>query len=136
VLQFQIDRRGGLAPYLQLVQQVEQAIRLGTLVPGDQLPTAKSVVAALGINPNTVLKAYRELEHRGLVDARPGVGTFVRTGAPMASMPEHPRLRSRLASWMLSARAAGLAEDDVQALVTSALRDVYDDSSLSTVDVS
>ncbi len=135
MLQFQIDRRGGLAPYLQLVQQVEQAIRLGTLVPGDQLPTAKSVVAALGINPNTVLKAYRELEHRGLVDARPGVGTFVRAGAPMASMPEHSRLRSRLSSWMLSARAAGLAEDDVQALVSSALREVYDDS-LSTVDVS
>jgi GntR family transcriptional regulator len=136
VLQFQIDRRGGLAPYLQLVQQVEQAMRLGSLVPGDQLPTAKSVVAALGINPNTVLKAYRELEHRGLVDARPGVGTFVRAGAPMASMPEQPRLRSRLSTWMLSARAAGLAEDDVQALVTSALREVYDDSTRSTVDVS
>jgi GntR family transcriptional regulator len=136
VLQFQIDRRGGLAPYLQLVQQVEQAMRLGTLVPGDQLPTAKSVVAALGINPNTVLKAYRELEHRGLVDARPGVGTFVRAGAPMGSMPEHPRLRSRLTSWMLSARAAGLAQDDVHALVTSALREAYDDSPLSTVDVS
>jgi GntR family transcriptional regulator len=136
VLQFQIDRRAGLAPYLQLVQQVEQAMRLGALLPGDQLPTAKSVVAALGINPNTVLKAYRELEHRGLVDARPGVGTFVRAGAPMASMPEQPRLRSRLASWMLAARAAGLAEDDVQALVTSALREVYDDSVKSTVDVS
>ena len=136
MLRFQIDRRAGLAPYLQLVQQVEQAMRLGALVPGDQLPTAKSVVSALGINPNTVLKAYRELEHRGLVDARPGVGTFVRAGAPMASMPEQPRLRSRLASWMLAARAAGLAEDDVQALVTSALREVYDDSARSTVDVS
>ena len=133
MLQFQIDRRSGLAPYLQLVQQVEQAMRLGTLVSGDQLPTAKSVVAALGINPNTVLKAYRELEHRGLVDARPGVGTFVRAGAPMGSIPEQPRLRSRLASWMLSARAAGLAEADVHALVTSALREVYDES---TVDVS
>ena len=136
MLQFQIDRRAGLAPYLQLVQQVEQAMRLGALLPGDQLPTAKSVVTAIGINPNTVLKAYRELEHRGLVDARPGVGTFVRAGAPMASMPEQPRLRSRLASWMLAARSAGLAEDDVQALVTSALREVYDNSVKSTVDVS
>src|SRR5439155_1562526 len=77
VIEFHLDARSGVAPYLQIVQQVRQALRLGTLSVGDQLPTVKDVVAALAINPNTVLKAYRELEYEGLAAARPGVGTFV-----------------------------------------------------------
>jgi GntR family transcriptional regulator len=125
VIEFYVDRRAGVAPYLQLVQQVEQAVRLGLLVPGDQLPTAKAVVAALGVNPNTVLKAYRELELAGLVEARQGVGTFVLASVPRATVPDHPRLRTRLATWMADARAAGLTVEDVQALVASTLRDVY-----------
>jgi len=128
VLQFQIDRRGGLAPYLQLVQQVEQAIRLGTLVPGDQLPTAKSVVAALGINPNTVLKAYRELERDGLVAARPGVGTFVTRTLADSSLAAHEPLRRDLATWLSKARTAGLDDDSIEALFTSTFRAVTEQS--------
>ena len=76
-IELHLDSRSGVSPYLQIVQQVRQALRLGLLREGDQLPTVKDVVARLAINPNTVLKAYRELEHAGLVGARPGVGTFV-----------------------------------------------------------
>src|SRR5215510_11833413 len=74
---FRLDPGSGVPTYLQLVQQVEHALRLGYLGPGDQLPTVKEVVSSLAINPNTVLKAYRELEHRGLAAGRPGQGTFV-----------------------------------------------------------
>ena len=77
LIEFHLDAGSGLSPYLQLVRQVRHALRLGLLREGDQLPTVKDVVASLAINPNTVLKAYRELEHEGLVAARPGVGTFV-----------------------------------------------------------
>ena len=125
VLDFHLDRRAGLPPYQQLIQQVQQAVRLGTLVPGDQLPTARSVVAALGINPNTVLKAYRELEHAGVVEMRAGVGTFVLASAPPATVTEHPRLRTRLATWMLAAQQAGLAPGDVRALFEATLTDTY-----------
>ena len=76
MIAYRLDTRSGLAPYLQLVQQTKDALRLGVLHPGDQLPTVKEVVASIAINPNTVLKAYRELEREGLVEGRPGVGTF------------------------------------------------------------
>ncbi len=59
MFEFYLDRRSGVAPYLQLVHQVEQALRLGLLQPGDQLPTMREVVGKLAINPNTVFKAYR-----------------------------------------------------------------------------
>ena len=72
MIEFHLDGRSGVSPYLQLVQQVRRALRLGLLSEGDQLPTVKDVVGQLAINPNTVLKAYRELEHDGLVAARPG----------------------------------------------------------------
>ena len=125
MLEFHLDRRSGLPPYQQLMRQVEQAVRLGVLVPGDQLPTAKSVVATLGINPNTVLKAYRELEHAGVVAMRAGVGTFVLATAPRAAVAEHPRLRTRLATWMLAAQEAGLGPNDLRALFESTLADTY-----------
>ena len=63
---FRLDPASGVPTYLQLVHQVEQALRLGYLARGDQLPRVKDVVGTLAINPNTVLKAYRELEHRGI----------------------------------------------------------------------
>jgi GntR family transcriptional regulator len=75
VIEFHLDSRPGVAPYQQLVQQVRHALRLGLLHEGDQLPTVKDVVGQLAINPNTVLNAYRELEHQGLVSALPGIGT-------------------------------------------------------------
>ena len=96
MIEFSLDGRSGVSPYLQLVQQVRQALRLGLLREGDQLPTVKDVVASLAINPNTVLKAYRELEHEGLVAARPGVGTFVTRTLTDASLAAHGPLRRDL----------------------------------------
>src|ERR671912_2087224 len=99
MIEFHLDGRSGLSPYLQLVRQVRQALRLGLLCEGDQLPTVKEVVARLAINPNTVLKAYRELEHEGLVAARPGIGTFVTRSLVGASLAAHAPLRRDLERW-------------------------------------
>jgi GntR family transcriptional regulator len=122
VIEFHLDGRSGLSPYQQLVQQVRHALRLGLLDEGDQLPKVKDVVAGLAINPNTVLKAYRELEHDGLVAARPGVGTFVKAtlgGAPVAVLGP---LRQDLSRWLAKARKAGLDEESIEALLMSTFR--------------
>ncbi|MFI0898378.1 GntR family transcriptional regulator [Streptomyces sp. NPDC020983] len=123
---FRIDRRSGVASYLQIVQQVQQALRLGLLAPGDRLPTAKAVVEATALNPNTVLKAYRELESQGLVESRRRHGTFVTgtLGASAASAARSP-VREELAAAVAHARAAGLERDDVAALLTTVLDDLY-----------
>jgi GntR family transcriptional regulator len=96
MIEFHLDTRSGVAPYLQLVHQVRRALKLGLLHEGDQLPTVKEVVARIAINPNTVLKAYRELEHDGLVAARPGVGTFVTKTLTDPSLAAHGPLRQDL----------------------------------------
>ncbi|MEU9580553.1 GntR family transcriptional regulator [Streptomyces chilikensis] len=124
MVEYRIDRRSGVATYLQIVQQTKHALRLGLLEPGDRLPTAREVVAATAINPNTVLKAYRELEREGLVEARRGLGTFVRRSLGPATADSAP-LRDDLAAWAERARASGLERDDVSALVTSVLDDLY-----------
>src|SRR6476661_9234675 len=111
MIEFSLDTRSGVAPYLQVVHQVRRALRLGLLHEGDQLPTVKDVVGRLAINPNTVLKAYRELEHDGLVAARPGVGTFVTRSLAGAGMASHEPLRRELRRWLTKARTAGLDED-------------------------
>src|SRR6478735_7062919 len=116
VIEFSLDGRSGVSPYLQVVQQVRQAMRLGLLREGDQLPTVKDVVARLAINPNTVLKAYRELEHAGLVAARPGVGTFVTRSLTDASLAAHGPLRQDLRRWLAEARLAGLDDESIEAL--------------------
>jgi GntR family transcriptional regulator len=123
VIEFSLDGRSGVSPYLQVVQQVRQAMRLGLLRQGDQLPTVKDVVARLAINPNTVLKAYRELEREGLVAARPGVGTFVTRTLTDASLAAHEPLRKDLQRWLAKARLAGLDEESIDALFTSTFRD-------------
>jgi GntR family transcriptional regulator len=124
MIEFHLDTRSGLSPYQQLVQQVRHALRLGLLSEGDQLPKVKDVVASLAINPNTVLKAYRELEHDGLVSARPGVGTFVTAtlngGASFAVLGP---LRQDLRRWLGKARKAGLDEESIEALLMSTFRD-------------
>src|SRR5581483_10922212 len=107
---------------MQLIQQVRHAMRLGLLAVGDQLPTVKEVVARVAINPNTVLKAYRELEYEGLVAARPGVGTFVTRTLGDDSVAAHGPLREELRRWLAKARAAGLAEESIEALFTSTFR--------------
>ena len=122
MIEFHLDRTAGVATYLQLVHQVKQALRLGLLRPGDQLPTAKEVVAQLGINPNTVLKAYRDLEREGLVAPRPGQGTFVQQSLVSPSLAGTDRLQHALASWVHDARAAGLTAEDMTALFDRALR--------------
>jgi len=108
--------------YLQLVQQVEHALRLGYLEPGDQLPKVRDVVASLAINPNTVLKAYRELETKGLAAGRPGQGTFVQATLTQLALPELTALRRSLIDWLAIAETAGLDEDGIAALFTSVLR--------------
>jgi GntR family transcriptional regulator len=113
---FTLNPGSGVPPYLQVVQQVEQALRMGQLQPGDQLPTVKQVVAEVAINPNTVLKAYRELEHDGLVAARPGRGTFVTKTLSDPSLAAHGPLRLELGRWLDKALAAGLDEESIEAL--------------------
>src|SRR6266542_6541617 len=120
---YRLDTRSGLAPYLQLVQQTKDAMRLGLLHPGDQLPTVKEVVGSLAINPNTVLKAYRELEREGLVEGRPGVGTFVLKGLDGPPPHAHALLRRSLLRWLRSARDAGLDQESVEALFDSTFRE-------------
>jgi GntR family transcriptional regulator len=123
VIEFHLDSRSGVSPYLQLIQQVRQALRLGLLSAGDQLPTVKDVVARLAINPNTVLKAYRELEYEGLVSARAGVGTFVtRSLADDDSLAAHAPLRKDLERWLASARRSGLNEESIEALFADTFR--------------
>jgi GntR family transcriptional regulator len=122
VIEFHLDARSGVSPYLQIVQQVRQALRLGFLAEGDQLPTVKDVVGRLAINPNTVFKAYRELEHEGLVAARPGVGTFVTGTLSDASLAAHGPLRAELAGWLGRARTAGLDDESIEALFADTFR--------------
>jgi GntR family transcriptional regulator len=122
-IEFRLDPASGVPTYLQLVQQVEHALRLGYLVPGDQLPKVRDVVTSLTINPNTVLKAYRELETKGLAAGRPGQGTFIQATLTQVALPELTALRRPLLSWLVSADAAGLDEDGIVALFTSVLRD-------------
>ena len=124
-IEFRLDAASGVPTYLQLVQQVEHALRLGYLKPGDQLPKVRDVVTSLTINPNTVLKAYRELETKGLAAGRPGQGTFVQATLSQIALPELTALRRTLLGWLGSADAAGLDEDGIVALFTSALRDFF-----------
>lgn len=120
---FRLDPASGVPTYLQLVQQVEHALRLGILERGDRLPKVREVVAALAINPNTVLKAYKELETKGLTSGRPGQGTFIDGAVAQSTLPELAVLRRSLRAWFEQADAAGLDEDGIVALVTSSLRD-------------
>src|SRR5580698_8955189 len=108
MIDFRLDTTSGVATYLQLVQQVRQALQLGILEPGDQLPTAQQVVAKLAINPNTVLKAYRDLEREGLVRPRPGQGTFVIGSLARTDPVAQARFLASMTDWLRSARSAGL----------------------------
>jgi GntR family transcriptional regulator len=125
MIEFHLNPTSGVATYLQLVQQVHQALRLGLLEPGDRLPTAAQVVASLAINPNTVLKAYRDLEREGLVRARPGLGTFIVGNLPRTDPREQHRFRRLLDEWLAKARAAGLTPDEIEAIYRTAFRDSF-----------
>jgi len=131
MIEFHLDPTSGVATYLQLVQQVHQALRLGLLEPGDQLPTAQQVVASLAINPNTVLKAYRDLERDGLVRARPGLGTFVVGRLPRTDPQAQGRFRRSMTEWLRKARPAGLTQDEIEAIYRTATRDAYADEEIA-----
>jgi GntR family transcriptional regulator len=122
VIRFRLDAKSGVPPYMQLVQQVTHALRMGILEVGDQLPTVKDVVGSIVINPNTVLKAYRELEHAGWVQGRPGVGTFVTRVPPGPPAGAHITLSRSLARWVEKARATGLDDDAIAAMVRATLQ--------------
>jgi GntR family transcriptional regulator len=116
VIEFRLNGNSGVSPYQQIVQQVRSALRLGRLRVGDQLPTVKEVVGKIAINPNTVLKAYRELEHEGLVAARPGIGTFVVNSFDETTYAAQRPLRRSLEVWIEKARRAGLDDESIEAL--------------------
>ncbi len=120
---FTLDALSGVPTYLQLVQQVEQALRLGYLEPGDQLPKVREVVADLAINPNTVLKAYRELESKGLTAGRPGQGTFINGTVNRVDLAGLTGLRRSLLAWLSEAEVVGLDREGIVALLSSTLRD-------------
>jgi GntR family transcriptional regulator len=127
VIEFHLEARSGVAPYLQIVQQVRQALLLGLLSEGDKLPTVKEVVGKIAINPNTVSKAYRELEHLGLAAAKPGVGTFITRSLGQASLAEHAPLQQELRAWLARARAAGVADAGIEALFRSTFRETVEE---------
>jgi GntR family transcriptional regulator len=125
MIEFQLDTASGVATYLQLIQQVRQALQLGLLEPGDQLPTAQQVVARLAINPNTVLKAYRDLEREGLVRPRPGQGTFVIGTLARTDPSTQAQFMASMTKWLSSARSAGLSPDDIEAIYRTAYRNYF-----------
>ncbi|MGH9171960.1 MAG: GntR family transcriptional regulator [Acidimicrobiales bacterium] len=122
MIEFYLDTKSGISPYLQLVQQVRRALKLGVLREGDQLPTVREVVAHVAINPNTVSKAYRELEYAGLVAARAGVGTFVTATTNAEALAPLGPLSHDLQQWLLRARAAGLDDEAIEALFRATFR--------------
>jgi len=122
MIRFRVDGRSGMPPYQQIVQQVRQALRMGVLSVGDQLPSVREVVAATAVNPNTVLKAYRDLERDGVVEARAGHGTFVRSLLPGPPPGTHARLGRGLAAWVREAHAAGLDDEAIESLLRAALQ--------------
>jgi GntR family transcriptional regulator len=131
---FHLDMGANVAPYVQLVQQVKHALRLGALRDGDQLPTVREVAAQLAINPNTVLRAYRELERDGILASRQGLGTFVRHSLPDASMASYVALRKSLARWLRAARADGLDDDSIAALFATTLTETAHETESAELD--
>jgi GntR family transcriptional regulator len=123
-IEFRLNPSSGVPTYLQIVQQVEQALRLGYLVTGDRLPKVKEVVASLAVNPNTVLKAYRELEHKGLAAGRPGQGTFIEGTLEVVPLKDLQALKRGLTRWLSEATEAGLDDEGITALVATALHDL------------
>ena len=123
-INFRLDVKSGVPTYLQLVHQVEHALRLGYLQLGDQLPRVKDVVGSLSINPNTVIKAYADLEGKGIAVGRPGRGTFIVAEPKTIGLAQLTTLRqSLLRGWLAEAGGAGLDENDIVALFTSTLQE-------------
>lgn len=118
---FRVDAGSGVPIYRQLMEQVRREVLLGRLGPGDQLPTLREVVDALAINPNTVVKAYTELEHEGLVVRRHGTGTFISSVLPAGVLDAPRSLRDSLVRWVRRAREAGLTAEQIRILIAATL---------------
>jgi len=123
MFRFRLDGSSGVPPYLQLVHQVRQSLLLGYLRTGDQLPTVKEVAGDLAINPNTVVKAYRQLEHEGVAAGRPGQGTFITGTRPPHAARASQALRGSLEKWLRDAAEAGLSEEAITALIAAVRHD-------------
>ena len=126
---FRLEAGSGVPIYRQLVEQVRREVMLGRLRPGERLPTVKDVVDSLSINPNTVVKAYGELEHEGLIVRRQGVGTFVAPSPPTILLQAPASLRQSLLRWVARARGAGLSPEQIRALLAVALDEGTDEES-------
>ena len=120
-ISFQLSPDSGVPAYLQLVQQVKQALRMGMLEVGDKLPTVKEVVAEVAVNPNTVMKAYWQLEHEGLVEGRQGVGTFAMRRPAGPPPGTQLRLARSLEAWVGTARDAGLDDEAIESMLRATL---------------
>ncbi|WP_042375985.1 GntR family transcriptional regulator [Streptacidiphilus melanogenes] len=127
-MEFRLRKGSGVPAYQQIVQQTQQALRVGTLRLGDKLPTAREVVAATAVNPNTVLRAYQELQRAGLVESRQGLGTFVVRTLGRAEGAATEELREELDAWVARAREHGLEREDVLALTASAVERLFQPS--------
>jgi GntR family transcriptional regulator len=124
LLDFHLDPSSGVSYYMQLIQQVRQALLFGILKAGDRLPTVKEVAAQVALNPNTVLRAYRDLEHDGLVVSRPGLGTFVAATIPPAVAPaSYQSLRADLERWIRKARDRGVDDNQLASLFAHVLHE-------------
>ena len=126
MIQFRLDRRSGVPAYRQIIDQVRHAIHLGILQPGDQLPTVREVIRQITINPNTVHRAYRELELQGLTEGRTGSGTFIRQSLSKTSS-QQPKLLGQLELWIKRARDAGLEIEAIEALIAEAMQSMKEE---------
>jgi GntR family transcriptional regulator len=128
MIELHLDQHSGVPYYVQLIHQVRQAVQFGALRPGDQLPTVREVVARLAVNPNTVLRAYRDLEHEGLVTLRPGTGTFVaETAIPPFDQPLYRSLREELARWIAAGRRQGVGDRTLAAIFDHVLHETREE---------
>jgi GntR family transcriptional regulator len=134
MFRFRLDGSSGVPPYLQLVHQVRQSLLLGYLRAGDRLPTVKEVAADLAINPNTVVKAYRQLEHECLAAGRPGQGTFITGTLESPSAPASEALRRSLERWLRDAADAGLSQEAVTALIAAVRHDLAQGRTQDTIE--
>lgn len=123
MLHFRLNTRSGTPPYLQIVQQVKQALQLGMLDVGDKLPTVREVVTVVAINPNTVFKAYRELERDGIVEARAGIGTYIVRRPEGLPAVEQAALAAELMLWIERARRKGMDQESIEALMHATIHE-------------
>ena len=120
---FTVDPRSGVPIYLQIVEQVKRSVALGVLAPGEQLPTVKQLAAELVVNPNTIARAYRELERDQVIETMPGRGSFVPGKGNVAGAKRAVAdvADQALIQAVREARSMGLARNDLRALFERAL---------------